>query len=488
MSNHNPAAGRWTIGRLLFDKYEVIRQLGEGYSGHVFLANHAALHVTRAIKCLSKEHSMFEVLKKEAILLKNLDHPGIPTIYDMEEDEEFLYIIEEYARGDSLKSVMLSQDNISQEKILSYGIQVCEIIEYLHSQKPFPILYLDLKPEHIILCQDKIRIIDFGSAVFYGQQGEYSFGTPGFAAPEQYGAQLPDKKTDVFVIGALLYYLASGQKLDLADPYAAQMEKMRYCSRQLKLIIGNCIQYYSHKRYRSVSVLKDQLKELYNSSKEDYGQTSLTIAIAGSQNRIGVTHFAMAFAGFLNKKGHSCLYQEKNSSGHIMEFIRHNQDVAERDGVYKVQQFRCIPDYGPAVDFQDGGFEVLLRDYGVLGEENLEAFGRANLGILLFGCREWEVSHTMSMWGRTEDLGNVIYIANFSSKRDIRRIRETVAAGKIYLMPNHPDALRAEAAADKLFQELLGQLPLHKKGGRNTVNETARGLFSLWKGDRNPGV
>ena len=88
----------------------------------------------------------------EADLLKNLNHPGIPLIYDIDEDDDFIYMIEEFIQGDSLEDFILHQDYISQELIIEYGIQLCDILDYLHHITPYPILYQDLKPEHIILC------------------------------------------------------------------------------------------------------------------------------------------------------------------------------------------------------------------------------------------------------------------------------------------------------------------------------------------------
>lgn len=102
----------------------------------------------------------------EADLLKDLKHPGIPLIYDIDEDDTTLYIVEEYIPGESLDRMMVHPENISQELILKIGFELCDILDYLHHTAPYPILYQDLKPEHIIVCGNQVKLIDFGIASF----------------------------------------------------------------------------------------------------------------------------------------------------------------------------------------------------------------------------------------------------------------------------------------------------------------------------------
>ena len=91
---------------VLFGKYEVIRLLGKGSSSTVYLTRHLKLKDYRAIKCISKNQQPTQ-FQAEAKLLKNLNHPGIPIIYDMEEDQDNVYIIEEFIQGESLQTVII---------------------------------------------------------------------------------------------------------------------------------------------------------------------------------------------------------------------------------------------------------------------------------------------------------------------------------------------------------------------------------------------
>ena len=100
-------AGRqrlFQMGELVFDKYKIIRLLGKGAFGQVYLAEHINLKVYRALKCIRRcpEYNGFHT--READILKNLRHPSIPIIYDIEEKDDCVCIIEEFVEGMSLKS------------------------------------------------------------------------------------------------------------------------------------------------------------------------------------------------------------------------------------------------------------------------------------------------------------------------------------------------------------------------------------------------
>ena len=114
----------------------------------------------RAIKQIPRKEADATPVLSEALLLKNLKHPGIPIVFDLEEDEKNIYVIEEYIAGESLEAFALHQSKISEKKIIQIGIQLCDILIYLHGQKPSPLLYLDMKPEHIFLCAGQVRLVD----------------------------------------------------------------------------------------------------------------------------------------------------------------------------------------------------------------------------------------------------------------------------------------------------------------------------------------
>ena len=144
--------------------------------------------------------------------MKRLRHPGIPIIYDLEIDENYYYLIEEYLYGESLYARIERTGSLQTGELIRLGIELCRIMNYLHSFKPNPILYLDLHPGNLLICREQLKLIDFDQAALasLSQERSVCYGTKGFAAPEQYEGGTLDERTDIYAIGALLYYMGTG--------------------------------------------------------------------------------------------------------------------------------------------------------------------------------------------------------------------------------------------------------------------------------------
>ena len=104
----------------LSGRYQIIKPLGQGTSGSVFLARQQSLELDRAIKVIPKMNVPTLFAVSEAQILKSIQHPGIPTIYDFEEDESFYYLVEEYIEGESLEEFLLHQQSISRNLFFQF--------------------------------------------------------------------------------------------------------------------------------------------------------------------------------------------------------------------------------------------------------------------------------------------------------------------------------------------------------------------------------
>ena len=249
---------------LLFGKYRILDLIANGSGGEVFLAEHKVLGEKRIIKRLLKNRPFYEERKQEAHTLKLLHHAAIPRIYDIEEDETACYIIEEDMGGETLNNFLMRQKCLSTSLLSHYSIQLCEIIEYLHRNG---ILYLDVKPENVMICGDKLALIDFGGAIRKSEYSGVMFGTKGYAAPEQYNG-MAKEYSDVFgigcVIGAMLHVSGRGNK-------------------ELVGIYERCVQENPVKRYADVSVLKRELQRV------SYGKSQKRPKKCMAPKYIGVT-------------------------------------------------------------------------------------------------------------------------------------------------------------------------------------------------------
>ena len=198
-----------------FDRYLVLSEIGKGSGSTVYLVRHQKLGEYRAVKRIPKSSDTTRQIR-EAHILNHLKHPKIPRIYDIEEDDEACYIVEEYIEGESLEAVMLQSSFITLNFIYHTIMEVADILEYLHQLKPYPVIYQDLKAEHIMITKQGIRLIDFGIAAYLDDTGNkfQNFGTPEYCAPEKEKAGIISVKTDIYSLGKLLEAMidANGEK------------------------------------------------------------------------------------------------------------------------------------------------------------------------------------------------------------------------------------------------------------------------------------
>ena len=169
----------------------------------------------------------------------------IPRIVSYEEKGGVLNIIEEYIAGETLLEKMERGVTFSEEEIKDIITQLCDGVERLHEQ-PVPIIHRDIKPSNIMISSDGVvKLIDYNAARHYNTAGVSSdtryMGTPGHAAPEQYGFSQSDERTDIYAIGVVLNYLLTGRHIS-----------ERVAEGKLGKVVEKCIQIDPQKRYQSV--------------------------------------------------------------------------------------------------------------------------------------------------------------------------------------------------------------------------------------------
>jgi eukaryotic-like serine/threonine-protein kinase len=205
------------IGTSIGGRYWIQCLLGQGGMGHVYLAEDLKLKGKKwAVKqCLPFEADPVCFLE-EAEMLARLQHPQLPQLVDyFTMDDGSCFLVMDYIQGPTLQDLFEEKGrDLPISKMISIALQLCDLFHYLHTFQPRPIIYRDLKPANIMLGeQDQVRLIDFGVARHY-KQGKQSdtmqIGTIGFAAPEQFLGLQTDARSDLFTLGAMLYYLLSG--------------------------------------------------------------------------------------------------------------------------------------------------------------------------------------------------------------------------------------------------------------------------------------
>ncbi len=255
-----------TIGSVIDGKYEILTLVGKGGMSKVYLAMDKRLNKQWAVKEIEKKardrnnEIVIQSAIAEANMIKRLDHPALPRIVDIIDNGNVIYVIMDYIEGETLQKVVDELGAQDQETVIDWALQLCEVLNYLHSCDP-PIIYRDMKPANIMLRPDgNIKLIDFGIAREYKVNNiadTVSLGTKGYAAPEQFGGKgQTDGRTDIYCLGVTLYHLVTGQN-PCEPPY--ELYPIRHwnssLSAGLENIIQKCTQLNPEDRYQSCAEL-----------------------------------------------------------------------------------------------------------------------------------------------------------------------------------------------------------------------------------------
>ena len=353
---------------ILSGKYEIIRTLGSGSYSTVYLARHQVLELELAIKVIPKTRSDQLSVLSEARLLKSIHHAGIPMIYDIEEDEDSFYLIEEYICGESLETFLLNQPIISVNLFFSICRQLCEIFLYLHTFMPIPILYQDLKPEHIIVCGDQIKLIDFGVSSYVANSGNNfkHFGNALFSAPENFTEADLSTAADVYSLGKLMQFLSKYVEPPL--------------SRTVSKIIQKSIEPDPAFRYETVEALLSDLEKEFTKIRSSH--LVQNIAVVGSSSGCGATHIAIALVSTLNFLAQNCVYIERNDADSIRKLSSVCSNMYEKEGCFFLRCFRGFPTYGPGIFVSTPKGAIQVSDFGCrLSDPAIE-----QADLILFVC------------------------------------------------------------------------------------------------------
>ena len=277
------------IGSIVGGKYKVLNVIGQGGMSTVYLAMNERANKQWAIKEVREDAvTNFQLVKQSLIteteLLKTLSHPYLPSIVDViEEDGRFL-IVMDYIEGNTLERALDYIGPQPQEYVIEWGIQLCDVLEYLHTREP-AIIYRDLKPSNIMLRPNgTITLIDFGTAREYKEEntGDTSYlGTRDYAAPEQFGGMgQTDARTDIYCLGATLYHLVTGHSPS-EPPY--EFKPIRdwnpALSPGLEYIINKCVQSNPEDRYNSCAEVMYDLQNYLELDKGYRKEAKLSVSL-----------------------------------------------------------------------------------------------------------------------------------------------------------------------------------------------------------------
>ncbi len=230
----------------LLQKYEIVECLASNQMGETLLVRDR-FKTDYVVKCYTDPSLMSRTT--EDALLKNLHHDGLPAFVEEFQDENMLCVVRQYVQGVPLSRLRIPP---TEYQIISIGIQLCDILSYLHSQTP-PVIHRDIKPQNIIMdSSGKVTLIDFGISRLYDENAANDtvfFGTQEFAPPEQYGFAQTDSRADIFALGAVLATLLTGKAS--ADSFIG--------NRRLRHVVQRCMAFAPKDRFRDAKSVKRAL-------------------------------------------------------------------------------------------------------------------------------------------------------------------------------------------------------------------------------------
>jgi serine/threonine protein kinase len=274
-------------GSLLAEHYRILEKIGEGGFGVVYKARDenqrgklvAIKQINMSSLSTLEKIEATDSYNRETTLLPRLRHESIPRIYDHFTDPEHWYIVLDYVEGRTLDEILATARNgrLPTGKVFEVGIKLCDVLNYLHAQRP-AIIYRDVKPDNIMVTpQGRLYLIDFGIARRYrdGQRRDTGpLGSPGYAAPEQYGSAQTTPRTDIYGLGATLQTLLTGK-----EPLEIRLRGIPpdcHVPPELQALIEQMMERDARDRPRSADEVKQQLQYLHYHSPEERRRRILT--------------------------------------------------------------------------------------------------------------------------------------------------------------------------------------------------------------------
>ena len=261
---------------VLQERYEILAVQGIGGMGAVYQARDLRFGAVSRIIAVKEmmnnapdprlRQISVQNFEREANILASLSHPAIPKIFDFFSESNRSYLILEFVDGRSLEEILTERRKpFDQEQALDWALQVCDVLTYLHGQKP-AVIFRDMKPDNLMLRHDgRLMVIDFGIAKVFeqGQRGTM-IGTEGYSPPEQYRG-IADPRGDLYALSATLHHLLTNRDPRLEPPFTFHERPVQLfnpdISPQFQAVITKALAYDLDDRYASAAEMAQALSQ-----------------------------------------------------------------------------------------------------------------------------------------------------------------------------------------------------------------------------------
>jgi outer membrane protein assembly factor BamB/tRNA A-37 threonylcarbamoyl transferase component Bud32 len=225
--------------------------------------------------------TIVKTFEREANLLATLSHPSIPRIYDYFTQKEHSYLVLEFVKGKDLEAILdETPEIISEEQVIRWAIELCDVLHYLHTHDPGPVIFRDMKPSNVMIdVYNRVVLVDFGIARSF-QSGEKGtmIGTEGYSPPEQYRGDA-SALADIYALGATMHHLLTRRDPRLEPPFSFQERPIREINPNISLglegVVNTALQYNPADRFPSAEAMKEALTSLASRSSDPTMATTL---------------------------------------------------------------------------------------------------------------------------------------------------------------------------------------------------------------------
>ncbi len=272
------------VGRVLAERYHMLKRLGEGGMGKVYLAEHVKMNRQCAVKVMNgallNDSDAAQRFAREASNAARIIHPNVAAVFDYGETDGVVYLVMEYVEGEPLTRLLERETALAPARAVEIAHQVAEALVAAHE---LGIVHRDLKPDNIIVAagrngRDIAKVVDFGIAKAIEEAPSESLtrtglviGTPEYMSPEQLLGDPVDARSDIYSLGCILYQMLTGRRT-FDEPTREQMIKRRLTEKAphprelipdvpktLDLIVARMLNRTPHDRYATAAEVRDLL-------------------------------------------------------------------------------------------------------------------------------------------------------------------------------------------------------------------------------------
>lgn len=391
---------------LLGGKYKIIDVIGKGGTSVVYLAENLSLNKFWAVKALDKTDPWYPYEIQEITILKSLDHPILPRIVDLLEDDSFSYIVMDYFTGTNLLDYISANGKVPEDKLMEWTRALLDVFAYLHSMNP-PVIYRDMKPANLIVDHDgRLKLVDFGTARLHREDASEDtiyIGTQGYAAPEQYGMGQSDARTDLYNLGMTLFHLATAIHPLKADKSSYDtLLKRAGLSGFMTDYIMTLIQSRPEKRPLSAQDALTRLNrgsrglKLSNKEKvKTFNGYRGIIALGAVLPHTGLTTLCLQLAVYFKKEGYHVALAEANTSGDMVRlkevFDQAGRLKASSEAYFEAEGLYFYPAVQDVSRIPRKELDITILDLGPIKNERVvREFNRADVKMILCPNALWK--------------------------------------------------------------------------------------------------